>query len=192
MILSRKTPQSLLRFLSVALPVTLLWACNGTPKPLTEFQSLCGHSYKGEVVSTDPQDADWRGEVLTIGPVTCTDTERVAIPLAVGTDQSRIWIFSESGEQIEFRHQHTLKDGSPDPVSQYGGFASVKERLESGGIRLEFPADEQTRRIFEENDLEVSMTNVWAVELTPGDQFIYHLTRSNRDFKAVFDLSQPQ
>jgi len=40
----------------------------------THLQSLCGQSYLGRVTSTDPQDENWRKEVLTLGPVSCPDS----------------------------------------------------------------------------------------------------------------------
>jgi len=79
----------------------------------THLQSLCGQSYQGQVISTDPQDEDWRKETLTLGPVTCPDNLTTVLPLAVGSDRSRVWTLrlEEDGEALDFRHAHTLKMG---------------------------------------------------------------------------------
>ena len=46
----------------------------------TALQSLCGDSFEGEVVSDDPADADWAGEVLTVHVRTCTEDEVPFVP----------------------------------------------------------------------------------------------------------------
>jgi len=37
----------------------------------------------------------------------------------------------------------------------------------------------------------VSTTNVWAVEIRPGQAFVYELGRPNRLFRVEFDLTRP-
>jgi len=107
-------------------------ACSApkTDSPLSEFQthlqSLCGKTFEGRVTSEDPQDEEWRREVLTLGTVSCPDERTTILPLAVGTDKSRVWTLTldAAGQSLDFRHAHTLKDGSPDPVTGYGGVAT--------------------------------------------------------------------
>lgn len=172
-----------------------LSACAGGGEglPLTEFQShlqiLCGKTFEGEVTSTDPEDADWRGEVLTLGPVSCPDAETTVLPLAVGTDKSRVWTLQlqDDGQKLDFRHAHTLKDGSPDPVTGYGGIAT---NLNSTVTRAVFPVDDYSKANFEENGLIASMTNTWSIDVQPGESMTYKLERENRNFVAEFDLSE--
>ena len=153
----------------------------------THLQSLCGKSYLGQVTSTDPQDEVWRKEVLTLGPVTCPDKLTTVLPLAVGADKSRVWTLrlQESGTALDFRHAHTLKDGSPDPVTGYGGVATSQN---SSAIRAVFPVDDYSKNNFKENGLEVSMTNVWSIDINPGTTMTYNLNREGRNFVAEFDL----
>lgn len=172
-------------------------ACSGSSStpPLVEFQtqlqSLCGQSFEGNVTSLDPQDENWRKEVLTLGPVTCPDSNTTVLPLAVGPDQSRVWTLrlDGEGEALDFRHAHTLKDGSPDPVTNYGGIATTET---STATKAVFPVDEFSKKVFDENGLQVSMTNVWSIEIDPGQTVTYKLTREGRLFVAEFDVSTPK
>ena len=160
--------------------------------PLMEFQthlqSLCGKTFQGQVTSTDPVDENWRKETLTLGPVTCPNGDTTVLPLAVGADRSRVWTLKlqDEGEALDFRHAHTLKDGSPDPVTGYGGVATNEN---STATRAVFPVDDFSKANFKENGLEVSMTNTWSIMVNPGNTMTYKLERENRNFVAEFDLS---
>jgi len=174
-----------------------LTACVASPSdtPLMVFQSqlqsLCGQTYQGRVTGADPQDENWRREILLLGPVSCPDNFTTILPLAVGSDQSRIWTLrlSEDGESLDFRHAHTLLDGSPDPVTGYGGIATHEK---STAQRAIFPVDEASKKTFKENGLEVSMTNVWSIDIETNKAMTYSLTREGRLFVAEFDLVQPR
>jgi hypothetical protein len=169
-------------------------ACSGpnSASPLigfqTHLQSLCGKTFEGQVTSTDPQDEDWRKEVLTLGPVTCPSGDTTVLPLAVGPDESRVWTLKlqNAGQSLDFRHAHTLKDGSPDPVTGYGGIATANN---STATRAVFPVDEFSKANFAENDLLPSMTNTWSITVDPGKTMTYKLERENRNFVAEFDLT---
>ena len=153
--------KSLIGSASVALGLA---ACSSpdAASPLIEFQthlqSLCGNTYEGHVTSTDPQDDDWRKEVLTLGPVTCPADVTTVLPLAVGPDHTRVWTLElqDAGQSLDFRHAHTLKDGSPDPVTGYGGVATAEN---STPTLAYFPVDEASKVVFAENGLQASMTN---------------------------------
>lgn len=175
------------------LPLTvalLLTACNSAPSaPQAEFwerlQTLCGQSFPGEIVSTDEADADWRKEQIIAGPVECKAGE-VRMPLAVGEDASRTWIITRDGDTLELRHKHLLKDGSLDPVTAYGGYGAEN----SSGSRVNFPADQSTKDIFDREGIPVSKANIWAMEVRPdADLFAYEMARPNRFFRIEFDTS---
>ena len=177
------------------LATALLSACSGAPSvsPLIEFQthlqSLCGKTVQGRVTSTDQQDESWRKSVLTLGPVSCPNAETTVLPLAVGADQSRVWTLTlqDAGQSLDFRHAHTLKDGSPDPVTNYGGVATASN---STAVQAVFPVDDFSKALFAENDLQPSMTNTWFIYIKPGAQMTYRLSREGRNFVAAFDLRQ--
>jgi len=172
-------------------------ACSApkTVSPLSEFQthlqSLCGKTFEGRVTSTDPQDEDWRKEVLTLGTMSCPNDRTTILPLAVGTDKSRVWTLTldATGQSLDFRHAHTLKDGSPDPVTGYGGVATSEN---STALHAVFPVDEYSKQNFSENGLQASMTNTWSINIKPGAEMTYKLSREGRNFVAVFDLTQPK
>lgn len=170
---------------------------------LKALSPLCGKTYIGAVVSDDPQDEDWRQEVLTLGPIECSEGDVIAMPLAVGADTSRTWFLKPAGDKIEFRHQHLLKNGDVDPVSDYGGYSNefskttaethIDDKLTQQKTLwfIDFPADEKTIAIFNKNGLEVSTTNVWSFEYNEGVQLSYELNRQGRHFRAEFDLAPP-
>ena len=60
---------------------------------MLRLQSLCGgEAYRGRVVSDDPQDADWRGQPLTLGPARCTLTDDARM-LAIARSTGRVrWV----------------------------------------------------------------------------------------------------
>ena len=162
-----------------------------SPNPedfLAALSPLCNQTYLGKVVSDDPQDEDWRKEVLTLGPIGCSDEGVISMPLAVGDDTSRTWFLKPSDDAIEFRHQHLLKNGDIDPVSDYGGYSEDLDKAD-GVWSVNFPADPKTVAIFKGNGLDVSITNIWSFDYRPDVQLTYELNRENRHFRAEFDLS---
>lgn len=54
--------------------------------------------------------------------------------------------------------------------------------------RQMFPADEETVKV-----IAAAATNVWWIDLVPGEYFIYNLRRmgSDRLFSVKFDLTKP-
>lgn len=177
--------------LACAAAALLLSACGDVAERSSDaffenLTALCGGSYLGQITSNQAVDADWIASVLVVGPVSCED-DVIRMPLAVGEDRSRTWVVSLNEDELEFRHEHVEPDGSPSAVTQYGGFASVGGTAE----RQEFPADELTRENFWENDLIVSLPNVWTLTFD-GQSLGYTLSRPStetdpaRDFRAVF------
>lgn len=160
-------------------------ATDGTQAFLDNLQSLCGNSYTGKVTSQDAADADWRAEVLTVGPIEC-GAKSVRMPLAVGEDQSRVWVLTPKDGGLHLAHEHTLKDGSPDPVTNYGGLSTT-----TTATKAVFPADAYSKANFIENGLDVSVTNVWSLE-NDGTALVYELNRENRNFRAEIDITTPR
>jgi len=154
------------------------------------LQPLCGNTYLGAVTSGDAVDADWRSEVLKLGPVSCPEGGGFVMPLAVGDNTSRTWFITGAGDTLELRHQHLLDDGSVDPVSDYGGTIRGFPKSVGKAILMEFPVDDKSVAIFKANGLDASITNVWSLEYIPSQSFVYELNRENRNFRAEFDLTQ--
>ena len=154
---------------------------------IASLKQLCGKSFPGRLVTTDPADKDMAGQKLTMGPVACT-AEGVAIPFAVGENRSRNWHITRTQTGVRLKHVHTHDDGSEDKVSRYGGDTAAA----GTATRQEFPADQFSKELFLANKLERSVTNVWAVEIVPGQMFAYELRRTNRFFRVEFDLKPAQ
>ncbi|MEM9599687.1 MAG: hypothetical protein AAF926_01570 [Pseudomonadota bacterium] len=179
---------------AILLGAVLLSACTAAQSPSEQFftnmQALCGKTLTGSVVSDQAVDADWIGQVLTVGPVTC-EPDVMRMPLAVGDDQSRTWVLGHSGDALIFRHEHVEPDGSPSAVTDYGGPA----RADGTAARQDFPADEATKANFTANGIAVSNPNVWTLSID-DEALRYALARPAtdtapaRDFRAVFPLGQ--
>jgi hypothetical protein len=148
---------------------------------------LCGKAFEGRIVSTDTQDDLWRAERLVMHVRGC-EPGLVQIPLHVGDDHSRTWVLMQVGAKWELRHDHRHEDGEPDTLTQYGGFSTAAP----DALRQEFPADEATKALFDAEDIAVSKTNVWAVEIDPGASvFAYELKRPERFLRVEFDTAAP-
>lgn len=160
----------------------------GTVEFMTRISAYCGAAYEGTVVSDDPQDESWRAQRIVANFQSCEEVE-IGIPLAVGDDLSRTWVLTKGDDgRLTLRHHHNHEDGTPDALTLYGGKASET----SSGSRQTFPADDQTKDLFDREAIPVSKTNVWAMEIRPqADMFAYELERPERFFRVEFDLSQP-
>ncbi len=165
--------------------VTTAFAAAPADQFMAALKALCGKSFAGRVVTTDPADADFAGKPLIIGEVACSESE-VAIPFAVGENRSRTWLITRTASGVRLKHVHRHDDGTEDAVSRYGG-----DTIAPGtATRQEFPADDFSKQLFTANKLERSLTNVWAVEIVPGKLFAYELRRPNRHFRVEFDLAE--
>ncbi len=207
---------------SVIFAPALLSACASTPDapalPAAQeafwdnLSSHCGNTYKGALASSDERDADFVGRTMLAHWAECSDT-RIAIAFqvedasapgapssseAVGRqetyDRSRTWVVTRTGDGLRLKHDHRHEDGSEDAVTQYGG-----DTLSAGTARVQdFPVDAYSIAMFEREGLNVSLTNVWRMEVEPegeaGATFAYQLTRRNdptRLFRVEFDASDP-
>ncbi len=147
----------------------------------------CGQAFEGQITSApDERDADFAGERLVMHVRECFDDE-VRVPFHVGDDHSRTWLVTrlEDG-RLRLKHDHRYEDGSEHALTQYGG-ESVAPPV---GARVEFPADQFSKDLFEREGIPVSMDNVWIMEVTETT-FTYTLTRPNRFFEVTFDLTNP-
>lgn len=150
------------------------------------IRALCGRSFAGEIVAdTPPPSANdpFTGKALVMHVRECT-REEIRIPFHVGEDRSRTWVITRTGQGLRLKHDHRHADGSADSLTLYGG-----DTLEAGSTtRQEFPIDEETKRLFIAEKREVSLSNVWALEINER-AFVYELSRPNRLFRVRFDLS---
>jgi hypothetical protein len=178
--------------LSVALVATSCADATAPADPPDAFMAAirqhCGNAYAGQIVANDPAPADdaFAGRTLVMHVRECGD-EEIRIPFHVGDDRSRTWVLTRTSGGLRLKHDHRHEDGSPDVLTMYGG-----DTADAGTPgRQEFPADAESKALFERQDIPVSMTNTWAMEIEPGRRFRYELARPGRIFQVDFDLSAP-
>lgn len=154
---------------------------------LERLNALCGQTFEGRVVTTDEADADFRSSRLVMHVRDCSADE-VGIPFAVGEDQSRRWVITRTEGGLRLKHDHRDPQGVIHGYHMYGG-----DTAGSGTVaRQEFPVDQDSIAQFIAGGAQVSTTNVWAVEVHPGEMFAYELRRPGGRFLRVeFDLKRP-
>ena len=172
------------------------------PDPQVQFwqalASHCGQAYGGRLVSDDAADADMQGAAMVMQVRDCSDTG-IAVPFHIqqadgSWNRSRTWLFTKTGTGLRLKHDHRHEDGSADAVTMYGGDTADK----GTGRAQEFPVDRESIDLFTREGLDVSVTNVWRVEVDPATrpaaQFAYQLRRAGENarlFRVEFDLSSP-
>ncbi len=195
--------------LSAILIATALSACEPSEPPIAPDPSpqdvyferlsiLCDKAYPGQLVSDQEADADMIGQPMIMHVATC-DQNEIQIPFHVGNadgtwNRSRTWIITRTENGLRLKHRHRHEDGSLDTVSNYGGDTAA----EGSEDRQEFPVDNESITLFKTADLEQSVTNTWAMEISPPGEpkarFAYELRRpetsGGRFFRVEFDLSK--
>jgi hypothetical protein len=154
----------------------------------THLAALCGRAFEGTITSNaggkDPDPME--GQRLRMHVRDCSDRE-IRVPFHVGEDRSRVWVFTRTEAGLRLEHDHRHEDGTPDAVTMYGGDA-----VDPGtATEQRFPANAYSRELFERQGMQVSIPNVWIVELVPGAHYRYALTRPGREFRIEFDLTKP-
>jgi len=145
----------------------------------------CGKAYAGKLVSKDEVDADFGTKPMVMHVRECDDTT-IRIPFHVGDDHSRTWVISKTDTGMRLKHDHRHEDGSEDAVTQYGG-DTIYEGAKS---RQVFPVDQYSIDMFLKEGLDVSIVNIWAVEINNAT-YAYELSRPGRHFRVEFDVTKP-
>jgi hypothetical protein len=147
------------------------------------LQTTCGKAYAGRLVEGNASDSAFRTSELRMHVRSCTPTE-IRIPFHLGENRSRTWVITRTGTGLRLKHDHRHEDGSEDPITQYGG-----DTRSAGTITTqEFHADAHTATL-----IPAARTNIWTVEIIPGDRFVYALRREGTDrrFRVEFDITKP-
>lgn len=153
--------------------------------------TLCGKAFAGKVVTDTPAptgDDPFADKPLVMHVRDCSENQ-IRIPFHVGDDRSRTWIVTRTADGLRLKHDHRLADGSDDPVTMYGGDTAI----EGTANRQEFPVDTFSQQMFTREGMQVSNSNVWAIEIEPGAHYTYELARADTDrlFRVRFDLTNP-
>ena len=185
-------------------PALLLGACAtqspSIPEPVAveatagvfyrSIAALCGKSFAGRIVANTPASATpdpFEGKALVMQVRKCDEAE-LRIPFHVGEDHSRTWVITRQGAGLRLKHDHRHADGSPDATTMYGG----DTRDAGTAQRQEFPVDADSVAMFRAQGMQASLTNTWAMEIRPGSEFVYELSRpGGRLFRVSFDLGRP-
>ncbi|MHB0963254.1 MAG: hypothetical protein ACYC5V_08615 [Gemmatimonadaceae bacterium] len=149
---------------------------------------LCGKAFGGRVVANQPTPSaadPFEGKTLVFHVRRCSK-DRLELPFHVGDDRSRTWVLTRVGRAISLKHDHRHRDGASDSLTMYGGVTSQPGTT----ARQEFPADAESRDLFTRLKLQVSLPNVWAMEIEPDRRFVYELARPGRLFRVEFDLTR--
>lgn len=155
------------------------------------LQELCGQSFWGRLVSDDEVDATFGGSEMVMHVRDC-ESEVVRIPFHVDDNRSRTWVVTKTDDSLTLQHDHRHEDGVSDKVSLYGGKTlNAGDEVRSGNTETiqKFPADDFSKALFIAEGLEISVDNIWSIEIQPGKIFAYELRRPNRHFRVEFDLS---
>ena len=172
----------------------LFTGCSTIPPatPADQFfirlSSLCGKAFEGRVVSVlgVEGDAAFAGKRLVMHVRECS-TDTIRIPFHVGDNRSRTWVVTRTASGLRLKHDHRHEDGSEDVRTQYGGDTATP----GTATRQEFPVDQYSKDLFVQLNTPLSLTNVWAMDVEPGQRFAYEVRRLNRLFRVDFDLARP-
>ena len=145
--------------------------------------AVCGRAYAGTLTEGSAADSTMRRAALVMHGRQCSARE-LRIPFHVGDDRSRTWVVTRTANGLRLKHDHRHVDGSEDAVTQYGG----DTRGMGSAARQEFSADAHTAVL-----IPAAATNVWTIEIVPGERFAYALRREGTDrrFRVEFDLTRP-
>lgn len=167
------------------LSVLSVAGCQSHPQDrfFADLASYCGESFEGTVVEDTTGNPDFASGPLVMHVMRCEDG-RILVPFHVGENRSRTWIFTTTDTGLRLKHDHRHEDGTDDELTMYGG----DTRSAGTATRQEFHADAHTRALLPE-----AATNVWTVELIPGERYSYALRREGTDrrFRVDFDLTRP-
>jgi hypothetical protein len=195
------------RFAVVAALVLVAAACGGgdrtdTPAPaagtseqtapadafMQRLATHCNQAFEGRITANEPADPNdpFVGQRLVMHIRECGDRE-IKVPFHVGDDRSRTWVITRTDDGLRLKHDHRHEDGTDDVLTMYGGDTAAPGTPR----RQEFPVDQFSKDLFERENRQVSLTNVWAMEIEPKQVFIYELARPGRLFRVEFDLTKP-
>ena len=149
----------------------------------SSLQALCGQAFEGEVVEDSTGSPDFARRPLVMHVRGC-EPGRILVPFHIADNRSRTWVFTREAGALRLKHDHRHEDGAEEELTQYGG-----DTKDAGtGVAQRFHADALTASM-----LPAAATNIWTVEIVPGEMFAYMLERvgTDRRFRVEFDLTRP-
>jgi len=149
---------------------------------LANLTSLCGQAFSGVVLEApDTDDAFKTGASMVMHIRDCRPNE-VRVPIWLGEDASRTFVFTTTPVGLDVRHDHRRSDGRADSNTYYGAVAAHPP------VALEPPS--ATRHEFKTVNAEGVKTG-W-IAILEEDRFIYGTHRDGQwRHHFEFDLTQP-
>ncbi|MDQ3683832.1 MAG: hypothetical protein M3352_12295 [Bacteroidota bacterium] len=150
---------------------------------LQNLQSFCGKSYEGKTIFPLDAKDPFAGKRLSIHFQKCEE-RGVRIPFFVGEDSSRTWVLTIDSIGLLLKHDHRHKDGTPDSITLYGGYAKASQNK----YEQFFPADPYTAKL-----IPAAATNEWNFVLSRDRKKLSYILRRDGKlrFHADFDLTRP-
>lgn len=150
---------------------------------LEQLKPFCGMRYQGRVVFPEGDKDPFSGKDLIIYFSNCGE-EEVRIPFKVGDDASRTWVLTRDKKGLLLKHDHRHEDGTPDEITQYGGYASAN----GTALIQHFPADAFTAKL-----IPAAAINEWTLALSEDRKTLSYILKRDGAlrFRADFDLSKP-
>lgn len=152
---------------------------------IQNLKPYCGETYLGTPVYPEGDANPFAGNELLVVFETCED-KVLKMPFWVGEDKSRTWILTlEDDGKLLFKHDHRHADGTPDEITNYGGYANT-----SGSSSSQFfPADAFTADL-----IPAAATNEWAFVFDAEKETLAYILKRDGQlrFSVSFDLSTPK
>lgn len=168
------------------LAAALLAGCAVTQPPadprdqfMATLQGMCGQRFEGGLAYAIDPNSEFAGKTIST-QVMCNPAD-VRMPVQVGTDRSRTWIFTRHAGGLELRHDHRHPDGTPDAVTMYGGMAQPGGTARSQA----FLADAYTAKLVPGAD-----TNLWTVSLSEDGQVLTYRLERHAKPRAEFVMKR--
>lgn len=171
-------------FFPVLAAALVVAGCAASPTPsdprdgfMATLYNMCGQRFEGtQTYAVDPNN-EFAGKKIST-QVNCSAVD-VRMPVQVGEDRSRTWIFTRPQAGLELRHDHRHADGTPDKVTMYGGMAR-----EGGSARAQaFLADAYTAEL-----VPGAETNIWFVTLSEDGQVLTYRLERHAKPRAEFTM----
>jgi hypothetical protein len=149
---------------------------------LANLAQQCGQAFAGTVLDVPPGDESFAGDPPLIMHIRECSPDEVRIPVHVGADRSRMWIFTRTGGGIDLRHDHRHADGRSEPETFYGAFVADPP------LALQPPTPNRHEFKWDRDGIIVG----WVVEIVPGERYTYGTQRDGVwRHRFEFDLSRP-
>lgn len=171
-----------LSLLAVCLLLMFAPALAQQPAFLKNFKPYAGKSYSGTAIFPEGDKNPFAGKELVITFERC-DKKEVRIPFRVGEDKSRTWILTLDKQGLLFKHDHRHEDGTPDEVTNYGGYAAPG----GSALKQSFPADDFTASL-----IPAAATNEWTFVFDKEKGILSYILKRDGQlrFQADFDLTR--